>query len=171
MGFLEKTRKLTEVERKFGWQVFWDTLPYDRIQIGDHFGFGDRAWMESVDLPGLFTGEIYILHMGGVGYLDATSDDKIYGSEYEKKVKHTFIHELTHVWQCYHGFGFLLTRSFINQGCALLTGGDAYEYESGLEWSDYNVEQQAKIVEDWFKGEMSTEIVLYEYIRDHIRNC
>jgi hypothetical protein len=171
MGIFEKIRKLTTAERDLAWDVFWDTIPYEKVLIGNKLGFGDRAWMEEIDLPGLFTGSIYTLHLGSVGYQDATSSAKIYGSEYEKKVRETFIHEMTHVWQAYHGFGWLLTRSFVNQACAWASGGDAYEYESGLEWSDYNIEQQAKLVEDWFKDGMSKDTTLYEYIRDHIRNC
>lgn len=172
MGFFEKTRKLTTAERDLAWEVFYETLPYKDIRIGDHFGVGGRAWMETLDLPGLFTGELYILHMGGVGFLDATSTSNLYPDR-ERMSKTVFIHELTHVWQAYHG-RWVFTNSLASQACAWVTTGDsgnAYNYESGLEWNDYNVEQQACIVEDWFTGGMPKDVVLYEYIRDHIRNC
>lgn len=168
MGLFEKTRELTTAEWNLGWDVFWDTIPYERIMIGDHLGFGDCPWMESVDMPGLFTGDVYILHLGATGYPDATS--KALMPHDNDEVRNCFIHELTHVWQSYHG-AWVFTRSIISRVCAEITGEDAYSYESGLEWNEYNVEQQAKIVEDWFKTGMSTGVSRYDYIRDHIRNC
>ena len=47
---------------------------------------------------------------------------------------------------------------------------NAYEYESGKSWNEYNVEQQARIVEHWYVGGMKQDSELYPYVRDHIRN-
>jgi len=167
VGFLEKTRSLTTAEWDMAWEVFWDTLPYERILIGDKLGIGDRAWMETIDMPGLFSGDLYILHLGSAGFPDATSDAKMYGSKYTNIVRNTFIHELTHVWQSYKKNQWVMTRSLFNQLC-----GDAYEItEFDLEWNEYNVEQQARIVEYWFNGGMDTDVKFYDHIRDQIRNC
>jgi hypothetical protein len=168
-----KIRALRRAEKDLAWSVFWDTLDFDRVFIGDDLGWEDTAWMDAEDMPGIGTGDYYILHLGKVGYLDATSDASLYGAGYTRMVKTVFIHELTHVWQERRGM-WVMARSVCSKGAALAAGGemgDAYLYESGLEWNEYNVEQQAKIVEDWFMGGMSKDIVLYEYIRDHIRNC
>ena len=173
----EKQRALRQVEKDLAFSVFWDTIPYDRILIGDGFAaIGGSAYFESEDMPGIGTGDYYILHMGGVGYQDTTSNDKIYGGDNQRMVRTVFIHELTHVWQSYHG-RWVFADSMFNQGCAIASTlsfegrSKAYQYESGLEWNSYNVEQQAAIVEDWYMGGMSKEIVLYEYIVNHIRNC
>jgi hypothetical protein len=170
----EKQRALRQVEIDLAKTVFFETLPYNRILIGDGFSLiGGSAWMESADMPGIGTGDYYVLHMGGVGYQDCTATAKIYGEGNDRQVKTVFIHELTHVWQAFHG-RWVFSNSMFSQACAIATTGDrsnAYSYESGLEWSDYNVEQQASIVEDWFVGGKREDIVLYEYIRDHIRNC
>ena len=173
MGAFEKRRELTIAEWDLGWEVFWDTIPYERVFIGDKFGFGGRAWMECI-APGFFMDNIYILHLGELGFQDATSDARIYGPEFKKQVKHTFIHELTHVWQSHKKKQWVFTRSVFSQACEVLAGNEyskAYEYKSDLKWNDYNVEQQASIVEDWFKAGMTTDSELYKYIRDHIRNC
>jgi hypothetical protein len=91
------------------------------------------------------------------------------------RFRDTFIHELTHVWQGYHGvLGWAyMAQSMIAQGYALLTQHDrnvAYRYTPGEPWGSYNVEQQARIVQDWFlEGMKTTDDVRYPYIANHIR--
>lgn len=86
----------------------------------------------------------------------------------------TFIHELTHVWQGHQGgLGWeYMVGSLVAQGCAVLTKGHrryAYDYEPGRPWGRYNVEQQARLVEDWFSNGMRTDDARYAYIVGNIR--
>jgi hypothetical protein len=54
------------------------------------------------------------------------------------------IHELTHVWQYYHGYAVIRGSVWAN------TLGKGYDYtvENSDAWDDFNVEQQAQMVED-----------------------
>jgi hypothetical protein len=173
-----KIRKLKQAEKDLGWQVFRNTLPYERIRICDDLGWFHCPWTEIVDAERLGSYDLYYLHMGYIAYPDMTSTEvMIHDNDY---VKNTFIHELTHVWQAYNENIWVFTRSLGQQICAAITSGDAYAYEPGLDWDSYNVEQQAKIVEHWFTGEipgserknfaMQQGGSRYDYIRNHIRN-
>ncbi|MGH9821530.1 MAG: hypothetical protein ACRD43_15305, partial [Pyrinomonadaceae bacterium] len=49
----------------------------------------------------------------------------------------------------------------------------AYVYQVGGAWAEYNAEQQAQIVEDWYARGRSTndrEEPRFVYIRDHLRH-
>jgi hypothetical protein len=58
-------------------------------------------------------------------------------------------HELTHAWQAERE---ALRELFFYDARATLGGKAAYRFEPGDQWSDYNIEQQASIVEGWCKG-------------------
>ena len=59
-------------------------------------------------------------------------------------------HELTHAWQVERR---VLKEVFLYDAHVLVTEGEeAYLFEPGSQWSDYNVEQQACIVEAWARG-------------------
>ena len=76
------------------------------------------------------------------------------------------IHEITHVWQIHHSADIYFTlNSFKNQGEVLIeriSGGDpqsVYQFDctTGTPWEDFNLEQQAGIVEFcYFKRENPT---------------
>ncbi len=55
------------------------------------------------------------------------------------------VHELVHVWQLEHGSDLLL----VLQGMAKVFG-EEYDYTVGKDFADYNLEQQAHLVQDWF---------------------
>ena len=163
-----RERALRPEELRLARDVFEETLPYNRIMIGDDLGRSGRAYMDAEDMPGWGTGDYYVLRLGYFGYRDATSTLPAYAGK--RMVRTVFIHELTHVWQAFRGHN-VLTESIAAQGCyAVFTfdAGNAYNYTPGRKFCDYNVEQQASIVEDWFMGGMKTEGELYKYIRDHI---
>jgi hypothetical protein len=63
----------------------------------------------------------------------------------------TLFHELTHVWQAERR---LLREIFFYDAHVLLTEGDeAYFFKpDGRQWADYNIEEQASIVEAWTLG-------------------
>lgn len=174
MGFFttpEKFRALRQAEIDLAWQVFRNTLPYKRIFITDELGASNRPYIQINDAEGIGTGDYYYLHMGPIGYADASSTATMEHDDDE--VRNTFIHELTHVWQAYQENKSVFFRSIVSQGCAIANGSyDAYSYELGYEWDSYNVEQQARLVEDWYKKDkMATNFTpRYDYICSHIQN-
>ncbi len=62
-----------------------------------------------------------------------------------------------------------MVQSVGSQGWGLMTGQDAYAYGLGSAWDDYNVEQQASIVEDWFAYGMNVSDPFYPFIQDTIQ--
>jgi hypothetical protein len=65
-----------------------------------------------------------------------------------------------------------MVNSMVAQGHAILTQGDrnrAYEYKPGEPWDDYNVEQQALLVQDWYLNGMREDDERFTYIVNHIR--
>lgn len=165
-------RKLTGKEIIFAFQVFQGTIPYEKIWISNKLGIENRPFIQTEDTsfitPFVTYKFRYILHMGLVGYIDASSDQKML---YGKKAKYSFIHELTHVWQASRGT-WVLTKSMIEQGCAWLQDKkSAYDADDlNLDWNEYGVEQQARIVEEWYSEDnMSEDSPRYKFVRDVIR--
>jgi hypothetical protein len=85
------------------------------------------------------------------------------------------VHETTHVWQGRNSV-FALSYVFgsaISQ-CAASLGGSttsgAYSYPANPNWGSLNPEQQASLVEDWYKAGESGSHPLYSYIRDYVRH-
>lgn len=165
------SRLLKESEVAFARQVFEDNLPYDRVYLSSRFfPFNEKtgtavttaSLASFIPLQSLRSYTIF----AGPKVYDEGADGLSFG--------HTFIHELTHVWQGYHGYlGWAyMAQSMLSQGYAVLTQGNrnrAYDYEPGKPWKDYNVEQQALLVEHWYKNGMSEADERYTYIANHIR--
>ena len=82
--------------------------------------------------------------------------------------KGLLVHETAHVWQ---GKNSTLALSYVFNSCLnqCMRGGAAYNYTPGKNWSDYNVEQQASIVEDWFNNGKPTSGPLWGYIDNYVR--
>ena len=161
----EDYRKLTQAEKRLAQSVFDRFLPYDDISIGNHTGIGGAPWTKYSVIYD------YTIHFGPSGYADATSTAVMRGFGV---IRNIFIHELTHVWQGYHSHfsGSYMIQSGFAQLASIVRTGDrdgAYNYTPGQDWDSYNVEQQANIVEDWFKNGASTSHSLFPYIRDNIR--
>jgi hypothetical protein len=149
--FDRNKRHLTAMEQALATSVFKDKLPaWWRIYIGDGLGKGDRPYTwEHLSL-------FYVLHVGPTIYPDLSV-----------RYRNLLIHELTHVWQYYNGY-WVAPRSVWVQGF-----GAGYHYTLNPAtdcWNDFNVEQQASIVEDWFKSGMSTEDDRYPFIEMIIRS-
>jgi hypothetical protein len=150
------SRELSAKEGNEARRVFMGSLQTSRVEISDSIGFGNRPWTS----VGIWT---YTLNLGPEGYKDAAAPNWA----------PTLIHELTHVWQGQNGtlgFGYML-KSVGCQCRAFVTKGDtsaAYQYEVGKDWDDYNVEQQASIVEDWYRNGLKDTDSRYRYIRDNI---
>ena len=151
------SRSLTPVEEAYARKVFGNSINFHNVEISDGLGIGNaeyttKGWSH------------WHVHLGPLGFHDAIGPG----------VVATFIHELTHVWQSQHAtisFMFMV-RSGLGQvkNIILRRGRNAtYNYTLGKTWSDYNVEQQAQIVEDWYIAGSSEFAAAFRYIRDNIR--
>ncbi len=163
------SRLLKESEIEFARQVFEDQLPYSKVHIASYYlpgNDGVPVTLASVSsLVPVRSLRSYTIYFGPKVFSEGAD---VPGT------RNTLIHELTHVWQGHHSmFAWeYMVGSLLAQGHAILTEGDrnkAYDFTPGKEWSDYNVEQQANIVEDWFRNGMRADDDLFVYIRDHIR--
>ncbi|WP_437827615.1 hypothetical protein [Sorangium sp. So ce1153] len=145
-------------------RVFKATLPYHKIFITPIIGLQSRPFTSTVPpLLDLYILPIaYTVNIGWNGFRHGM----------DTVAPATLIHELTHVWQGAHRFiaSQYMWESITHQAIGWLTSTDPYRYEPGHSWSSYNVEQQASIVEDWFKQGERTDDPLYRYIRDDIRS-
>ena len=142
------------------YSVFRDTLPSAKmIGIGDGLGLGDRPWTDwgtgaSSQMPDMQ----YQVNIGDYASRDLdTRDWTPFGSLCD-----LLIHELTHVWQYWNGFGVKVSSIWAN------TLGAGYDFEPGDPWDDYNVEQQATIVEKWHSRGAKKDDELYPYITEVI---
>jgi len=136
-----RTREITPEE--YDWAnngVFLNSLPpRDRLVLTDTIGAGNRAFT----FP-RYDGKI-TLNMGDAAF----NDPRNYPG---KKYGQTFIHELVHACQIQHTSIdiTLLADAFASKVCEA-TGGNPYTYgAAGPAYSDFNLEQQAQIVSDWF---------------------
>lgn len=138
-------------------QVFRSTqAPYpsnlpswDKIKITDGLGpipTVDNPYTERV--PGVG----YFINVGPEVYPDATLKKYFNGFGTYDAI---LVHEMVHVWQYSQGYA---VGAHSLWAC---TAGAGYDYDTTKwqEWDDYNVEQQAHIVEDWYRnGKKSREI-------------
>ena len=174
-----QTRLLTNGEILLAKMVFHTTLPYNIITISDAIGLGNRAFTIPMFNEGqaaastigtLLLGPLaapfvlmrpssYLINFGGSGFANGISGANV----------PTFIHELTHVWQ---SFNQTVPSAYIFNSLwhQTISGGAAYSYSPGQAWRNYNVEQQASIVEDWFsKDGMRPTSPRFTYIQNNIR--
>lgn len=158
-----KNRFLTADERTLLTSVFGDTLPpWERIFVTNGLGIGNRPW---VDLRAEGVGGVFASLVGVWSY-NVNLGDVAFGSTVHDRG--LLVHELTHVWQ---SFNDTFARSFqVGSGVAQALG-DAYAYTPGEDWGDYNPEQQAHLVEDWYLGGMIATDTdpRFPYIRDKVR--
>jgi hypothetical protein len=131
-------RQLTSGERVLLTGIFGETLPYDDQILdtndGDWGGAGNSITPNGTP------------HMSRLLWeadysSPSVSDDR----------KWTFVHEMTHVWQYFHG-KFMI----FGAAAAFISGGFNYAraYSYALIWAPdfdiYNIEQQASIVADYY---------------------
>lgn len=146
-------RALTAEEILDAKRVYKNTIRYDHISIADDLGGGDRQWTEPSGGPM----DLYVIHMGRNGFATTVDPD----------MRAILIHELCHVWQ---GVNHVCSWSYVvgslsNQA---LYGSKAYDYKPGDLWGEYNFEQQAHIVEDWYRTGLQTSSPLYTYVSGNI---
>ena len=183
MGFLNDVKSLVagipdDIQRATGYRerlatpreesqarkVFQNTLPYGRIWISNGLGAARREY--TIPRP-LGSPDNYLIHLGPVGFADAGGRVVINQASTEQ----TFVHELTHVWQG-HNSRFPPGYIFNSLWHQATQQAAAYAYTPGQSWRSYNVEQQAKIVEDWwwrYGGNQNLDNPRWPYVRDNIR--
>ena len=150
---LPQIRQLTSAEISLINSVFGRTVNTSQVRVTDTVGASGRPW--TTNSPPLYT-----INVGGVYSSLASSAPRL------------LIHEIAHVWQGQHGVPFMSNSAVHQTLSAIANGGDvggAYSFRPGTQWSTYNVEQQASIIEDWFGTGMSKGSNLYPYIRDNVR--
>jgi len=157
-------------------RVFGDTLPYRiRILITNAAGKDGRAFTIPTSLisailgisPGTFLVDVPLAYVGSfvnLAYLINVGDD--YGS-LTGAARNVLVHETAHVWQGKNSkFALSYVFNSVYNQCIL---ANAYAYAAGGPWHDYNVEQQASIVEDWYMSGEPTSGPLYPYIAHNVR--
>lgn len=154
----KNSRKLTPNELAVGKRVFEDSINWGQVRISDGHGRGNSIFTNA----GIGQDTIYVTKQ----FYSAVPDDIL-------------VHELVHVWQGTNdgltGWGYKLD-SLAHQGYHTLVGNGrnaAYTYDRawlGLRgWGMFSAEEQAQVVEDWFKGgELKTDPA-FRYIHWCIR--
>jgi hypothetical protein len=128
-------RYLTANEKALLKPIFGGTLPYNEIWVGQNSSkWGGRLNSITLGTVPNFALAIYNLDFSGTSY-------------HHRAV---FVHELTHVWQTYHGMsniwcGIKLWMKYSDYN-------DSYAYDLADETllTDFNMEQQASIVADYW---------------------
>lgn len=124
-------RLLTTGEIQLAQSVFLSTIDYSKVWIhcDSYLPFGLQD--ESIAMTP--NGEIYFRSL-------------LYRDDYSKSInelQHTFIHEMSHVWQRSRGMNVM--------GRGLISWMVSYHYElDGRLLSEYSMEQQAQIIADHF---------------------
>jgi hypothetical protein len=157
---LIKTRRLSAEERTVAELVFGNSLPADdkiiltnlRHPQGRAFVVPNAAGEALVNL--------------GEAYDDPIRYTKASYVEYGQLL----IHELTHVWQIHHAnfVPGLICEGVITQVQNELEEGVYNPGDGEKNWSEYNLEQQATIVDRWYRGwgsaPCSTTSGLYRHV-------
>jgi outer membrane protein OmpA-like peptidoglycan-associated protein len=154
-------RLLNPKERLLVTSVFGNTLPpWNQIGIGNGLGLDGAPWTGPGDADFSLTPDVrYLINLGDVATRDLTSRDEtapILGADYDP-ICELFVHEMTHVWQYFHGFSVAWSSAWAH------TGG-SYDFTAGDSWDSYNKEQQSEIVRVWHSRNNDPDDVLYPYI-------
>lgn len=131
-------RPMSEAETELAREVFSDSVDYARVRLLFGIAAGTTAG-NNIRLPTDFS---------------ISSADN----------KELLVHEMTHVWQYQHFGPGYITTSLLQQAHAGLFEGMrnwAYEYTLGEtdRYNDYNPEQQAFIVENYYAMKVDREIL------------
>jgi hypothetical protein len=159
-------RPLNDREQAIVRSVFGPTLPrWETIGIGDGLGFDGRPWTSTGPAPTTLMPELHFqINLGEAASADLTS--KVHANCFVPGVDGTLadllVHEMTHVWQ-YHNTG-----SRYRIWASSLAG--SYTVKVGSKWNDYDVEQQATLVEKWFHDGGKKTDPIYPYIRLVVRS-
>lgn len=159
-------RPLSQNEQNLVRVVFGLTLPHwTTIGIGDGLGASGRPWTDTG--PTTYPEMPYMqfqINIGDAAKSDLASADHtncfVTGSP--GTVAELLVHEMTHVWQYHNSHG--------KYGVWASSVFGSYSFTPGDPWNDYDVEQQASIVEKWYSNGRNKTDPLYPYIRLVIRS-
>ena len=140
-------RPLNQKEQDLVRGVFGSTLPHwTTIGIGNGLGAEGRPWTDTgpmtySQMPFMH----YQINIGDAASADLTSTTHVgcFITDINGTAAELLVHEMTHVWQ-YHN-----ARGRYGVWASSITG--SYSFTPGDPWNDYDVEQQASIVEQWYK--------------------
>ncbi len=180
---LIRHRPMTDEEFTFADKVFKGTIPRDRILLTNLFGIGQAPFTMPI-------GKTIMVNLGA-GFDDprnyngfGSDDHPPIEPEYTQAPGQLFIHELTHAWQIAHNnftAGLVCKALDLQIRQRAILGHDVYAYgPAGPSYSGFfNLEQQAKIVDEWFGGNgrqatwgatLESDVNPYfRYVRDNIR--
>jgi hypothetical protein len=176
---LVKQRPPVDLEWAFCESVFGRTIPRERVMLTNLVGIGNRPFT----CPG--PAETILVNLGE-GFFDPVNY-RGFGDPANSNTQASgqlFIHELAHAWQIAHAefIPGLMCRGILNQVGTLGGNMDVYKYgPAGGRWGDFNLEQQGKIVDEWFAGNGQQRGAMpketdeskngyWRYIRDNIRS-
>ena len=144
-----RSRSLNEAEMALARTVFRDTLPFDRIRITD-------LYSPSHNEKGFVAREFVVLGIDGSILVNMGKNfDHTLEADVQAAVRGSYsnpgevlIHELTHAWQIHHSFFTpgLLCDALLNRNYQY----DKAKVSARAPWSDFGVEEQATIVNEWF---------------------
>jgi outer membrane protein OmpA-like peptidoglycan-associated protein len=169
MRRVRSTRSLKPTEIELARKVFGNNMPaWSQIGITDGLGSGDTVWTHTRELVPFLPDSTYqyFINFGDASQVDLSVDSvslSRYVSGYgADEVDDVFMHEMTHIWQ-YSRTG--ANWASIAARCVYAQkAGAGYKFQEGDPWSDYNLEQQASIVEAWNRRDRKEDDVLYPYI-------
>jgi type VI secretion system secreted protein VgrG len=150
---------MTNKERDAAKLVFHDSINFSKVRVQDDTGLGGSPWTS----PPTPWGQYWVMHVGTTLYTDLAKN---------QNRKTVMIHELTHVWQGQHGVPYVSNSAAHQAITAILNGGKVakvYHYTAGGPWRYYSCEQQASIVDDWFRDGCMWTHPNWVYIKENIR--
>ena len=172
-----KVRTISPLEYQIASGVFGATLPYpSRILVTDAAGMNGRPFTIPTSLIPTVLGMTPVTFLPGAiaGYLGSVLNLAYLmnvGNSYNtlgSGDQRLLVHEMTHVWQGKNST-FAMSYVFGSVLNQAMHGSGAYSYTAGQPWKSYNAEQQATIVEDWFRTGQPKSGALYPYIVNHVQ--
>ncbi|HEV7859678.1 MAG TPA: peptidoglycan-binding domain-containing protein [Pyrinomonadaceae bacterium] len=184
--------KIFFAEEGLARSVFRDTLPYGHIWLAKNYLKGASAPVTIATSP----------RVGAAEYVICWGDPNVYnnGVNHSDNARARFIHELIHIWQGHHGYspmGYMIKTIKGSRGIREIVKYRRYSdlnsnrrkahlytmRDIGKPWSSFNAEQQANIIEDWFRsredknaaevfidgGNRSTDDPRFSYVKSNIR--
>lgn len=121
-------RKLSPGERALAAEMFGETVRTERVRL-----FALPVWNRA-----------FVAGAGLIVWPARTARQDFSTAPLDEQA--VFVHEMTHVWQAQRGVNLLLAKLRAGDGAQAY----AYRISANRDFADYNIEQQAMIVQDAF---------------------